>query len=189
MIAYLKGKIIMIAAQYAIVETNGVGFKVNVNQRWLTKHAEGQDVSIFTHHYIREDRQDLYGFETNVELEFFERLVGISGIGPKTALGIMEVASLDSLKSAIAKGDSSVLMKVSGVGRKTAERVVIELRGKVAPDDTSNVSVSDDADVIEALEQLGYSSQMAREALSRLDPAITGANNRVRAALNLLGKK
>ena len=140
---------------------------------------------------MREDSQELYGFLHYPELELFELLIGISGIGPKGALGVMAIAPVDTLKKAIASGDTSYLTRVSGIGRKTAEKVVLELKEKLAG---RGVSVSapelkDEADALDALVALGYSQREARDALAAVPQDITSIEKRVREALKRLGGK
>jgi len=146
-------------------------------------------VKLWTHLYQREDTQELYGFLHFAELEFFELLIQIPGIGPKSGLGIMAVAPLDTLKKAIAAGDTSYLTKVSGIGRKTAEKVILELREKMAGKGVlvGAPELKEEADALEALVQLGYTHAEAREALARVPASVQGASQRVKAALRELG--
>src|SRR3989344_9682734 len=131
MIAFIEGKIELRGEKFAIIAAGGVGYKIFAGVETLRKVPEkGQNVRLWTHQYVREDALELYGFLTFVELELFETLISISGIGPKSGLGIMAIAPVDTLKKAIASGDTSYLTKVSGIGRKTAEKVILELREK-----------------------------------------------------------
>jgi len=144
----------------------------------------------WTHLYQREDTVELYGFLHYAELEFFELLIQIPGIGPKSGLGIMAVAPLDTLKSAIASGDTSYLTKVSGIGRKTAEKVILELREKMAGRGVSAIGVPElreESDALDALTTLGYTHSEARSALAAVPKSVSGASNRVQAALRQLG--
>lgn len=195
MIAFLRGKILNKHKNYLIIEVANVGYQVFVNQSLFAEFTAGQAVELYTHQYIKEDALDLYGFKNLEELEMFELLLSISGVGPKSALGILSVASTEELKVTIARGDSSILTKVSGVGRKTAERIVLELRDKVASIGTGEMIVGGgtaaglaQADEIDALMALGYSLQQARDALREVDPALSNSSERIRAALKMLGK-
>jgi Holliday junction DNA helicase RuvA len=136
---------------------------------------------------VREDAIDLYGFTSMEELGFFKLLMGVSGVGPKTALGIMSVADVLSLKRAIAKGDAAALTSTFGIGKKSAERLVVELRDKIKllPDTTPEAT--SDADVIEALQGLGYSATESRKALRDISPTLVGTRERLAAALRNLG--
>jgi Holliday junction DNA helicase RuvA len=129
----------------------------------------------------------LYGFLDRQELEFFEMLINVSGIGPKGALSILSVASIETLKKAIGTGDTIYLTKISGIGKKTAEKIVIELRDKIEVDKTGT-SLQGELDALEALKSLGYSQNEAREALKKISP-LTDTNTKIREALKILGGK
>lgn len=195
MIAFLRGKILNKHKNYLIIEVADVGYQVFVNQSLFSEFVTGQSVELYTHQYIKEDALDLYGFKNLVELEMFELLLSISGVGPKSALGILSVATTEELKVTIARGDSSILTKVSGIGRKTAERIVLELRDKVVSVGAGDIIAGGGAasglaqsDEIDALMALGYSLQQAREALRDIDPSLKNSSERIRAALKTLGK-
>jgi Holliday junction DNA helicase RuvA len=130
---------------------------------------------------------DLYGFLDLEELDFFEMLINVSGIGPKGALGILGIASIETLKRAIGTGDISYLTKISGIGKKTAEKIVIELRDKMKETGTG-ISLQGELDALEALKSLGYSQSEAREALKYISPD-TATNTKIREALKILSNK
>ena len=140
---------------------------------------------------MREDSEDLYGFYYYAELELFEMLISISGIGPRGALGIMAIAPVDTLKKAIAAGDSSYLTRVSGIGRKTAEKVILELKEKMAGRGVSIEApeLKDEADAIDALVGLGYSQREARDALAGISDKTISLEKKVSQALRQLGAK
>jgi Holliday junction DNA helicase RuvA len=193
MLSFLRGKILNKGSGYIIVETNNVGYQVFVNAMLYADFDVGQAVEIYTHQYVREDALDLYGFKSLEELEMFELLLSISGIGPKSALGVLSVASVADIKESISRGDSSLLTKVSGIGRKTAERVVLELREKIvetadARTQTAGGSSSVRGEEIDALMALGYSMQQARDALRGVDAEIKDSGERIKAALKRLSK-
>src|SRR3989344_6101280 len=120
MIGSIKGKIILKTEKFLIVETAGIGYKINVSPDVLSKTKKiGDEVTLWIHTHVREDVFDLYGFLNRVELEFFEMLINISGIGPRSALAILGIASIETLRKAIGTGDTSYLTKISGIGRKT----------------------------------------------------------------------
>ena len=188
MISALEGTIELAGERSAMLKTaSGITYRVFMSAETLKKiPKKSETIKLWTHLYQREDTQELYGFLHFAELEFFETLIQISGIGPKSGLGIMAVASLDTLKQAIASGDTSYLTKVSGIGKKTAEKIVIELRDKVG--DMEGHSLQGELDALEALKSLGYSQNEAREALKTL-PADLDTNSKVREALKILGGK
>lgn len=190
MIATLKGQIGLAHDQYVIVDVNGVGYKVFVSPYTMGKLAGVGEVTLFTHTYVREDSLSLYGFLSLDELDMFEMLISISGIGPKAGLGILSLAEPKAIRSAIANEDISILTKVSGVGKKTAQRVVLELKNKIGqlPAHEKH-AVSGDADALDALMSMGYSVTESREALNGVPKDVKDVAKRVTAALKILGKK
>lgn len=186
MIQTLSGIIAVKRDQYIVVEVGGVGFKVAVSKNTLSRlPATGEAVKLSTYLHVREDILALYGFLHEKELALFEQLNTISGIGPKSALGIMGIASVDQLAAAINEGKTELLTRVSGVGKKTAERVVLELRGKLfMPESADAVAqMESDVDLEEALVSLGYSKQQARAAIAKLDPRTEGLSARLKEVL------
>ncbi|NTU67121.1 MAG: Holliday junction branch migration protein RuvA [Candidatus Moranbacteria bacterium] len=190
MIAKLKGKIEYMKDGFAVVDVNGVGYKVHLTAYAFGRIAGAGSVDLFIHTHVKEDAIDLYGFITMEELEMFELLISISGVGPKSGLGILTVATPVTIKTAILNEDSSILTKVSGVGKKTAERVILELKNKVGA-----ISAGDqaeaviDSDAIEALVTMGYSVSDARDALKLVPADIKEVGQRITLALRNLGKK
>ena len=176
---------------FFVIDVGGVAFKINASLNVVKSlPAIGELVNIFTHLHVREDALDLYGFLIEEELQFFEMLISISGIGPKSALGILSVDKIENLKSAIIEGRSELLTKASGVGKKTAERVVLELRGKLSQAGSGKIVglMETDQDLIEVLSGLGYTRLQAREALAKVDPKINKLEDRLKSALSFLKK-
>lgn len=192
MISYLEGKIIDKSEKFFTVNVGGVGYRVFSHEGVLEKiPTVNQSVSIWTHLYVREDTLDLYGFLSQEELDFFETLISITGIGPKSALGILEVAPVMSLKQAIVSEDETFFTKVSGVGKKTAQRLILELKNKLSKK-IAPVKGSDSEQMGEALEaliSLGYNQRDARRALQEIPKDIKSVEAKVKSALKLLGKK
>lgn len=190
MIAKIKGKIEYRKDKFVVVDVNGIGYKVHLTTYALGKIAGIEDVDFFVYTAIREDAMDLFGFLTMEELDMFELLISISGIGPKAGLGILSIATPNTIKTAILNEDSSILTKVSGIGKKTAERVILELRNKVgAMTEGEKDETVSDADAIEALMSMGYSTAEARDALKMVPKDIVDIGQRVSGALRNLGKK
>lgn len=193
MISYLKGKILNRGANFIILRVGDVGYKIFVNAGMLADFNVGAEAEIYTHQHVREDALDLYGFKSMEELEMFEMLLSISGIGPKSALGVLSVGSVEDIKESISSGDPHLLTKVSGIGRKTAERVVLELREKVGQIADGRRQTANgrnfSGDEIDALMALGYSMQQAREALRSVDKNVKDSGERIREALKRLSKK
>ena len=176
----------------ALIDVSGVGYTVRTPSLTLAALSEtvGSRVSLYIHTAVREDAIDLYGFPSEEELAFFKQLMSVSGVGPKTALGIMSVAEVSSLKRAIAQSDSVTLIKVFGIGKKSAERLVVELRDKIkleVPAAGAGPRAEDDSDVIEALMALGYRADESRRILKEIPPTTRGTRERLSAALRFLG--
>jgi Holliday junction DNA helicase RuvA len=197
MISHLTGNIILTNDRFIVLDVNGVGYKVfttpdnmrKVEKTGSTKLTTGNmGVSFHTHLAVRENALDLYGFLDQQEMEFFELLLTVSGIGPKTALGIMSVAPIEVILTAISKNDAGYLTKTSGVGTKNAQKIVMELKDK-----TDNFSFTEEdrtpeeTDAVDALQALGYTLKESREALRNV--AKTGTSSeQIREALKILGK-
>lgn len=189
MIARIEGIIVHIDEKFIIVDVSGVGYKLSISPEALTSSVLGDHSSFWVHTAVRENSIDLYGFRNINELSFFELLLDVSGIGPRSALGIISLAPIDTIKRAIATGDVSYLNKVSGIGKKTAEKIIIELRDKLQNFKDSNDTPStlrEESDILEALKSLGYSQNEARDALKQIPPTIDGANARIKEALRIL---
>ncbi|MFA6551338.1 MAG: Holliday junction branch migration protein RuvA [Patescibacteria group bacterium] len=193
MLAFLRGKILNKSQNFIILEVNNIGYQIFVNAAAYADLNVGQETEFYLYHHVREDMDDLYGFKNFAELEFFKLLLSVSGVGPKSALGVLGMASVEDIKESIGAGDPSVLTKVSGVGKKTAERIVLELRGKIdhlaPPDSNGLVSASANSDEIDALMSLGYSLQQARDALKNVDMDIKESGERIRMALRGLSRR
>ncbi|RLC38802.1 Holliday junction branch migration protein RuvA [Candidatus Falkowbacteria bacterium] len=189
MISYLKGKIINKGQGYIILEIRDIGYKVFINDAHYSEINIGDETELYTYQNVREDALDLYGFKSLEQLEMFELLLTISGIGPKSALGVLAAASIDDIKESIARGDSGLLIKVSGIGKKTAERVVLELREKIGVISGGRETkgyregAMASGEEIDALMALGYSMPQARDALKSVDPKIKDTGERIKAAL------
>ena len=189
MIAKIKGKIEYLKNGYLVVDVNDVGYKIFVTAYTFGKLAGKEEANLHIYTYVREDILALYGFLDADELEMFELLISISGIGPKAALGILSIADPKTIRTAISNEDSSILTKVSGVGKKTADRVILELQNKIvgmSEGDKQEAMV--DSDAIEALTSMGYSVSEARDSLKSVPADIEDVGERVKAALKMLGK-
>ncbi|MBI2122448.1 MAG: Holliday junction branch migration protein RuvA [Candidatus Sungbacteria bacterium] len=193
MISFLEGTIEFKGAKFVIVKTDGgVGYKVFLSEETMHKIPEkNEKIKLWTHLQVREDALELYGFLNFAELDLFQTLNSISGIGPKSALGVLNIAPVDTIKKAIAAGDTSYLTRVSGIGKKTAEKIVLELRDKMAGKGigVEAPELKEEADALEALISLGYSQREAREALQALPREIASAEKRVKEALKKLGRR
>lgn len=188
MISRVAGNIILRSDKFLVLETGGIGYKIFVTPDEMGKHAGQSSAILWTRDYVKEDARDLYGFSDYQELAFFELLIQISGIGPKSALGIMAVVPMKTLRRAIASSDNSYLTKVSGIGRKTADKIILELRDKMTASDEETESLRGESDAIEALKSLGYSSRDAREALRAVSQDVISINEKIKQALRILGR-
>jgi Holliday junction DNA helicase RuvA len=168
LIAHLRGKLIEKAPSRLVVEANGVGYEVFVPLSTFTAMpGEGVEVSLDIHTHVREDIMALYGFSSKQERGVFERLIGVSGIGPRLAVTILSGGSVEGLVGAIRKGDLARLTAIPGVGKKTAERIVVELRDKLADFAVGPAKSTVEMDVLSALENLGYPHPIAEAAIHR----------------------
>jgi len=189
MIAYLKGEIIHSTDKFIILNTGNVGYKVSVTPETILLCEEGLQIALFIYTAVRENSIDLFGFINKEELSFFELLLDVSGIGPRSALSIIGLAPIETVKSAIATGDVAYLNKVSGIGKKTAEKIIIELRDKLQNYkniDGASSTLREEGDILEALKSLGYSQNEARDALKQIPSSMEGTNARIKKALQIL---
>ena len=193
MIAFVDGTVATIGADSAVVQAGGVGYRIFCGPGTLSALKEGSTARLYTYHLVREDQVSLYGFRTTEELGFFELLITVTGVGPKVALAIVSARPVADLQLAIFQGDEGVLTAVSGVGKKLAARVVLELKEKVSAAGASvgagGAAGSAESEVFAALQALGYSASEARvaatAALSAL-PVGASLEDRVKAALRVL---
>ena len=186
MISSLTGKITLKKEKFIILEVNGIGYKVFLSRQTLLTLPEiGENLKVFTYQNVKEEALDLYGFLTYEGLEFFEVLMDIRGVGPKSALDISALGSLDKIKDRILKQDEKIFEGIPGIGSKKAMTIILELTGKIK----MQSSKKDSADESEsALMQLGFSKQQAKEALSYVPASIKNPEERIKAALKTLGK-
>lgn len=188
MIAYLDGKIILKKDKFIILETNNVGYKVFLSRQTLLKLPEiGGAIKLFCFHNVKEDASDLYGFLTYDELDFFEVLMDIHGVGPKAALEISALGPLDKIKDRILAQDEKIFEGIPGIGSKKAMTIILELTGKIRMVSGAKSKLSADP-AEDALTQLGFSKQQAKEALKNLPPEVKTMEDRVKSALKNLGK-
>ncbi len=195
MISKLRGKISYTDDKSIILDVSGVGYRVSLTKTDLAEltHSKesAKEVTLWTYLSVKEDALDLYGFIDKTDLDFFKLLISISGIGPKKALGILSVAPVETLKKALRSRDTSYLTQVSGIGRKNAEKIVMELKDKFTALEGGEdfISLREETDAIEAIKSLGYSTGEARDALQKIDPSITKISDRIKGALKHLGRK
>jgi Holliday junction DNA helicase RuvA len=191
MIGRISGTILEKHPPQVLVDVQGVAYEVDVPMSTFYQlPATGAKVTLHTHLIVREDAHLLFGFDTNAERQAFRQLLKISGVGARTALGVLSGMSVDELHQAVAAQDSARLIKVPGIGRKTAERLLLELRDKlqvIAGAPAPGTPASARGDALNGLLALGYSEKEASGALSKVDPALS-ASEAIRQALKLLSK-
>lgn len=188
MISFVSGTVAGKETRSVIIETSGIGYRVFATDDTLRGLKVGAAAKLLTHHVVREDAQDLYGFLDAEDLKLFELLLNVPGIGPKTALNILNVATPATLRRSIQSGETAYLTKISGIGKKTADKIILELKEKLGASE-EGTTLKEEVDALEALKSLGYSHAEAREALQEVPREISGTGERVKHALKLLGQK
>jgi Holliday junction DNA helicase RuvA len=190
MIGSIRGRVTHVGLDYALIEVGGIGYRVVAGPGLLARLRGGAEASVFTHHLVREDQQALFGFATSEELGFFELLMTVSQVGPRLALAITSAHPVTRLQLAIVTDDVDVYTSVSGVGRKTAQRIILELKEKVhaAGIAAGGVAGAADSDVVAALESLGYTASEARRAAGSVAGTEGGLDARIKAALQELAR-
>lgn len=206
MIGFLRGKIEEFGEKFVILNVNGVGYKVFVSPETLSKIKQmagdvnpstklgidgepSRTVKVHTKLISTDSGLDLYGFLSREELEFFDMIDSVAGVGPKGALGILGVAPVGELKSSIAKGNVELLTKVGGIGKKTAERIILELKSRIKEGGAGEGFQESDGEIIDALTSMGYTLREAREAVRKVPPEIQGTETRLKEALRKLGRR
>jgi len=185
MIAFLSGGIILKKDKFVIIESAGVGYKVFISGQTLLKLPEtGSQVKLFCFQNVKEEALDLYGFLTYDELEFFEVLMDIRGVGPRSALDISQLGSIDKIKERVLRQDEKIFEGIPGIGAKKAGTIILELTGKIKMLDKK--PIADEAE--NALVQLGFTRQDAKKAVAMIPENIKGTEERVKFALKNLGK-
>jgi Holliday junction DNA helicase RuvA len=184
LIASVRGRILARGPDHVVVETAGVGYKV-----FVPRHPTGDEALFHTHQVVREDGQFLFGFETREELALFELIIGVSGVGPRAALALLSVSRPADVAAAIAAGDAATLAKAPGVGKKTAERLIVDLRSKVGrvAVGPAGGELSSPDEAIAALRALGYTLAEAQQALTGVPP-VGNASTEERLATALRGR-
>lgn len=186
MIGYLQGIIIQKEHDWCILLIGGIGYRVCVLERVFQSLALNAECALFISSYYREGAPELYGFFENDDRLLFEHLITVSGVGPKSALAVLRLASAADIRVAIARGDADLLKKVSGIGSKTAERIVVELKGILrewSGGDVVGAPGQQGNDLIDALMRLGYTRAASRDALSRIPESAQTPEEKIREAL------
>lgn len=192
MIGFLRGVVAFRDDPFLLIDVAGVGYRVVASQGVLSRlNGIGESVAVFTYTHVKEDALELYGFETSDDLKLFEMLLSVSGIGPKTALGIFTIGEARDIQDAIRGGNVDFFTTVPRLGRKNAQKIIIELKGKlgsIAELDLTDKDVLENKDVLSALRAFGFSSREAGEAIRAIRGQGQTTAERVRLALRYLGK-
>ena len=192
MIGRIQGILISISAPKLLIDCNGLGYEVDVPMSTLYQlPSTGQSITLLTHFHVREDQQQLFGFASEAERQAFRSLIKISGVGARTALAVLSGMSVNELIQAIAVQEPGALTRIPGIGKKTAERLLLELKGKLAPDlgagNGSATQLDAASEIIQALLTLGYSDKEARLAVQQI-PKDTTVSDGIKLALKSLSK-
>lgn len=189
MIGSLQGQIIIRDDPFLLIDVNGVGYKVHASQDILSSSAVGSIIKIFTFTNVREDELSLYGFSKYSDLKLFESLINVSGVGPRTAIGIFSVGTADQIKQAIFDGNTSFFTGVPRLGTKNAQKIIIELKNKVGGGelDLTDSSSSSRKEVSAALKTFGFTTAEINEAVRKTDSSKT-VEEQIKMALKYLGK-
>ena len=197
MFAYIKGSLEIKSTNYIVIEAGGIGYKIYMSAKSIgTIGNIGENVKVHTHYHVREDDISLYGFNTEEELRMFEILISVSGVGVKSALTMLSDISPASFAMAVINDDVTRLTKVPGVGKKTAQRLILELKDKLKSEDISGEEISKtdikedkiDNDAIIALKVLGYNKKEIEQALEKIDIRDLTVEDTIKTALKYLGR-
>ena len=186
MIAYIQGKVVEQEKMALVIDVHGVGYRLLVASSVRDSVQVGDEITLRVYHHISDNDQVLFGFAHKEDHEYFELLLTVPSVGPKTALGILDAAPFAVMSRAVAENDLALLTSISGIGKRTAERMLVELKGKmayIAPIGESSSSPSLVHDTVEALTGLGYSANRARSAVSQLPAEIESVEDAVKFVL------
>lgn len=186
MLSYISGKIKNIEENSLTILVSGIGFEVAVLSKTIKGIKTGDEIQLWTHLNVREDNLSLFGFKTKAELNSFKLLISVSGIGPKVAMKALEKATPEQLHLAILGEDKETLNSIPGIGKKTAERLLVELKSKIEKKDLP--AQEDLAEIKGALENLGYSTVQVNEIVTKIPKDLKTLEQRLKYALNLLGR-
>lgn len=191
MIASIRGTVLLKDGNNLIVEVSGVGYKVLVSEKVWSKVKIEDNIFLFIYSHIREDSFDLFGFIETADLKLFENLISVNGVGPKTAMSVFSFSSREEIINAVLKGDVGFFTRVPRLGKKNAQKIIIELKTKLK--DSNSLDLSSDnseasAEIYEALKTFGFSSKEIDLALKNIDPSVEKTDEKIKLALKYLAK-
>jgi holliday junction DNA helicase RuvA len=191
MIGYLRGEVFLKEGSYIILDVKGVGYKVLGSRDVLSKAIKGSPLALFIYTHVREDNISLFGFMESSDLKLFESLIGVSGIGPKTAMNIFSIGNRNQIISAIATADTSFFKSVPRLGQKNAQKIIIELKNKFGGTrelDLNGEDLSGNEDVISALKNFGFTTKEIHDAIRSVKKNGQDDSETIKLALKYLGK-
>ena len=186
MIMRIAGTLLDHGLDWMLVDTQGVGYRVHVSLAVSSQYQSGDAVTLWTHEAVRDDRRELYGFASKQDLELFWKLIGVNGVGPKVAQKILGVYEADILRGLVLEGDANAIKKVPGVGTKTAQKIVLELRGSIdleALKEQEQAASGGDQELLSALTSLGYAPAEAKEMAKSLPEDLESIEDKIKAIL------
>lgn len=193
MISYIKGEVVKKGIDYLILDNNNIGYYINTSFSTLEKISEKEKIIILTYMHIREDIIALYGFLTSDEIDLFKKLISVNGIGPRAGLSVLSTYEVNTVKEIVLKEDVSGLSKVPGIGKKTASKIILELKDKVGTVEElkgSEIVVSSEmSDVIEALTSLGFNYAEVKKTLGNMELSGKSENDIIKEALKNLNRQ
>jgi holliday junction DNA helicase RuvA len=188
MFGYIKGSVLRVTQKEVFINTGAIGYRIVTSNMNTSSLQVGNDVSFWIYTAVRENSIELFGFSSPEELDMFEQLITVSGVGPRSAMNVLSTAGVDILRQAIGQKDTAYLTKISGIGKKIAEKIIIELHGKISGD--TGVAINGaHIDAFEALRGLGYSEQDSRVALESASDIHGDVSKTIKQALQFLSKK
>lgn len=186
----IDGELILKADKFIVIEAGGVGYRIFASEsNFANLPKTGEKIKFFVHHHLREDSEELYGFLKAEDLDFFESLISVSGVGPRSALAIIDLAPIADLRTAISSGKAEFLCRASGIGKKTAERIILELKAKFSKFGNDAGKLEKNLELEDALISLGYQKSEIRQVLANISENESSFDKRFKAALKQLGKK
>lgn len=186
MINYLNGKVRLIKSNFLILDVSGIGYRITVSPELPVK--ENDNLELFIHEHIKEDADDFYGFKTWEELELFEKLISVNGVGPKAGMAIMSSSKPEKIISSIISDDLSFFTGISGIGKKVAAKIILDLKSKLSGLDGSNIIFAneDENDILDALISLGYKRSEVAMIVSSIPTEVTTDQEKIRWCLKAL---
>ncbi|HOK20772.1 MAG TPA: Holliday junction branch migration protein RuvA [Candidatus Paceibacterota bacterium] len=190
MLYFIDGEVVRLSSKFIVLKSGDIAFRIFVHPETIVQIGDQKEkIRVFVYLNVKENALELYGFLTQEELEFFELLNSVAGVGPKSALALLGLGEVKNLKAAILSNKADVLTKAPGIGRKTAERIILELKSKVSTEEGAIEGLESDLELEDALLDLGYSKSDIRKIINQVPNKQSPLNERLKAALKLLGEK